>query len=229
MKRVAFIWDFDGVVVETPHEKAWRLACEKWGIKGFTHEFYSKYVSGRPRLEGALNIVSLLKHQGLRDRKVLEEAEIFAELKTRIYIELLQSGEYRVRRDVVGFIQAARREGIIQILASASKNVGLLQGVELTPGTKLSDLFDVDVSGSADSKLGVFSNAAAKARELLGELTCVVFFDDAPSGVEAAKRLGGKAVGCFNEQLRASPVDYFVSSFEGLSHEQILTAVGCSP
>ncbi|MEM4445255.1 MAG: HAD family phosphatase [Thermofilum sp.] len=230
MLRVAFIWDFDGVVVETPHEKAWALACKAWGISGFTREFYDKYVSGRPRLEGAANILSYLKHGGRPpSAERLEEVERFAELKTRIYLELLSRGEYRVRVDVVRFIQESRREGALQVLASASKNVRLWQDVEMVPGIRLDNLFDANVSGSAPTKLGVFSNAVVKARELLGEPECLVFFDDAPSGVEAARRLGGKAVGCFNEKLKSSMPDYFVPSFEKLHFRDILSAVGCLP
>jgi len=58
--RSAFVWDFDVVIAQTPHKEAWGLACEKWGVKGFTDEFYALYVSGKPRLESSRNILEKL-------------------------------------------------------------------------------------------------------------------------------------------------------------------------
>ncbi|MCC6003486.1 MAG: hypothetical protein LM590_04020 [Thermofilum sp.] len=222
---IAFVWDFDGVVAETPHEKAWELACKKCGISGFSHDFYSKHVSGRPRLEGARNILAMLAGKEPSNSGV----ERFASLKTRIYLELLEGGEYRLRRDVISFIQQARQRGIVQVLASASKNVfRLFEIVRMREGLDLASLFDLDVSGSGASKQEVFRNAIEKLRfTYSGSVKCIVFFDDAPSGVVAAKNLQQVAVGCFSKELLKYGADIVIEDFSALSLQGFLEELGC--
>ena len=225
----AFVWDFDGVIALTPHEEAWRIACAKYGIEGFDSNFYSSYVSGRPRLEGARNILERLAPWLLREKGegVVEE---FADFKTRIYLQLVERGDYKVNVDVVRFIQAAREEGVLQILASASRNVLVIAERERVGGRRLIDLFDADVSGRGSSKLDVFALAREEAVRLArGKLSCLVFFDDAPAGVKAAKKVGGKAVGCFDPRLSALGADLVVEDFSALSPKELLSRLGCGP
>ncbi len=225
-KQAAFVWDFDGVVIFTPHEEAWRLACEQWGLEGFSHEFYKRYVSGRPRLEGARNILERLAPYMLAERGegVIEE---FAEYKTRVYLKLLEEGKYRVNWEVVSFISDARASGILQVLASASRNVSVLSEQVKVGSLRLAELFDADVSGKGSSKLEVFQRAVQEVSSRLGSVECIVFFDDAPSGVKATKEVGGRAVGCFDEELASYGADIVVREFSQWSPAKLLEALGC--
>ncbi|MGC9020353.1 MAG: HAD family hydrolase [Candidatus Methanodesulfokora sp.] len=223
--KAAFVWDFDGVIAQTPHEDAWREACKLYGIRGFTHEFYQEFVSGRPRLEGGRNILKLLWLPGMKEGEMELEVRKFTDLKNEIYLEMVRKGSYAIREDVVRFIVESKRVGIIQILASASKNVLFIAEREhISSGIKLRDLFDLDLSGSGGSKEEIFRNAL-KAVE--SGNCCVVFFDDSPSGIQAAKSLGGLAVGCFNEKLRDYGADAVVTDFSRLSPVDLLRRVGC--
>ena len=61
------IFDVDGVLVDSPHEKAWReslrelmesgwadvRAATTWSPEAFTSRVYQEYVSGKPRMSGA--------------------------------------------------------------------------------------------------------------------------------------------------------------------------------
>uniref|UniRef100_A0A7J3X6V4 HAD family phosphatase n=1 Tax=Thermofilum pendens TaxID=2269 RepID=A0A7J3X6V4_THEPE len=225
-RSAAFVWDFDGVIVLTPHEDAWRLACEHWGIRGFSHEFYSRYVSGRPRLEGARNILENLAPHLLAERggSVVEE---FAEYKTRVYLRLVEEGRYSVNWGVVSFICKARAGGITQVLASASRNVLVLAERVRVGGLKLAELFDADVSGKGSSKREVFRRALQEVFSRVRSAECIVFFDDSPAGVEAAKEAGGKAVGCFDEGLASYGADLVVKDFSLWEPAELLEAVGC--
>ena len=50
----AAIFDVDGVLVASPHERAWREALAGFADPtGFTTAFYQAYVAGKPRLDGA--------------------------------------------------------------------------------------------------------------------------------------------------------------------------------
>src|SRR6266566_3563092 len=61
------IFDVDGVLVDSPHEKAWRESLRElmesgwrdirdqttWSPDAFTPHVYQQYVSGKPRMAGA--------------------------------------------------------------------------------------------------------------------------------------------------------------------------------
>ena len=48
------IFDVDGVLVASPHERAWREALAGYADPArFTTEFYQAHVAGKPRLDGA--------------------------------------------------------------------------------------------------------------------------------------------------------------------------------
>lgn len=59
--HTGFIWDIDSVILDGPHEMAWRETAERppWNVKSLSTDFYFKYVASRPRLEGADNILRL--------------------------------------------------------------------------------------------------------------------------------------------------------------------------
>ena len=196
---VVFVWDFDGVVVFTPHYEAWRLACEHYGFHGFTREFYDQYVSGRPRIEGAMAILerlggysrsSLLEGYG---RRILQE---FMEYKNTVFRKLVEEKHFTVNMDAVEYILKAKNQGIIQVLASASKNAELIaKHAYLPSGKPLVELFDLNVSGKASSKKEVFMLAQREASRLILNPKCFIVYEDAPSGIIAGRELGFKTVG----------------------------------
>ena len=56
----AAIFDVDGVLVASPHERAWRESLAGFADPArFTTEFYQAHVAGRPRMEGATMMASL--------------------------------------------------------------------------------------------------------------------------------------------------------------------------
>ena len=61
MNRIGLIWDIDGVVVDSPHEEAWRITAKKepWNVREFTSDFYFSHVASRARFEGGDNILRL--------------------------------------------------------------------------------------------------------------------------------------------------------------------------
>ncbi|WFO74655.1 HAD family phosphatase [Desulfurococcaceae archaeon MEX13E-LK6-19] len=227
-----FIWDFDGVIVFTPHEEAWRIAAETYGAKGFTHDFYLKHVAGRPRFEGGHAILELLgvyKAKGLVDseskKKLLRE---FTNFKNKVFRELIERGVYEVNWSVIDFIIRAKREGIIQVLASASKNASPIAYKVIIKGYGvLANLFDIDVSGTGRSKEEVFKNAVEYVKENYGTIDCAIVFDDAPSGVKAGKKLGLKVVGYGGNELLEAGADLVVKEFKDLNPLVLIKELGC--
>ena len=229
--RNVFIWDFDGIIVFTPHELAWKIASEAYGIKGFTSEFYREYVSGRPRIEGGKNILEKLGYfngKKLSDKEKEEETKKFTDFKNKVFRELVEKGFFEVNWAAISFIIKAKEHGIFQILASASRNVRIIADRVVVKGYgKLAELFDADVSGSGSTKDEVFEKAVDVARRKCVKIQCIVVFEDSPSGIIAAKKLGLKTVGYRDQTLRKYGADYVIHDFSKTTPLHVLKELGC--
>ena len=228
--RFAIIWDFDGVLVFTPHEEAWRRAAEHYGVMDFDHDFYVRYVSGKPRYEGADNILRL---KGIYDKfaRTPEEKEEllheFAEFKNEIVNEMFRRKEYRINEGAINFLLKAKEAGIKHALASASKNAAKLAAqidvIYMGQKKSLGALFDVNVSGLAPNKKLVFKMARKELKKRFPEIDVFLVVEDAPAGIKAAKELGMLTLGYLREaQLDA---DLVFNDFDELNLEKIMSLI----
>lgn len=214
------IFDIDGVVVDSPHEKAWRESLRElmeqdwldiraetsWTPEAFTRLLYQQQVSGKPRMSGAY---AVLEHFGVP--AIDARAEQYARRKQAMVVLLIEAGDFRAYPDALRFIISLRDRGIRLAAASSSKNAGLLlrqtrldafagdQGIDspsVRPGMTLFDAFDVDVSGRdfAHGKPHPEMFLAAAADLGMRPAQAAVM-EDAPAGVVAAKAGGMAAVG----------------------------------
>jgi beta-phosphoglucomutase len=244
------IFDVDGVLVDSPHERAWRdtlheLMEGRWseiagettyGPGAFTPRVYQNVVSGKPRMSGAR---AALDHFGVPDAETRVEA--YADRKQEMVLELIEAGEFEAYADALRFAMAVRDAGIRLAAASSSKNAGLMlarirldafaeqQGLEhgfLRPGLSLLDLFDVDISGR-DLAHGkphpeIFLTAAEELELAPGD--CFVV-EDAVAGVEAARAGGMAALGVARaddaELLAAAEADLVVTTLDDVDVERL--------
>ncbi len=229
-----FIWDFDGVVVLTPHYEAWSIACKDYGIEGFTKDFYNKYVSGKPRLEGGRNILSLLASERFNKLSLKEKNKLlreFTDYKNRVFGELINKGIYKVNDDVINFLVATYNI-FLNILASASKNARYIaERAIVDNGLRVIDLFRVDVSGSGSTKIDVFRNALRRAIEEYNvSRDCIFVVEDSIAGIEAAHKLSIKAIGYVkyvsNHELMKK-ADYIVKEFSSINPLDLIRSLGC--
>jgi beta-phosphoglucomutase len=216
--KAVFIWDIDGVLLDSPHEELWRqtLMREPWNTEGLTSDFYVTYVASRPRLEGAHNILELLgvyRRMGATSHEVKRELlERYASEKDLLTKESIGRGEFKLFTDAAALLLKARRAGILQAAASASKNAGpLLMLVDwprvlrevgddfgaMSEGDTLYSLFDFDACGAErGGKVGILRYAARGLRNLVeGRIDKLFVFEDTASGVRSARSLGYHAVG----------------------------------
>jgi beta-phosphoglucomutase-like phosphatase (HAD superfamily) len=208
--EVGFIWDVDGVIVDSPHEMAWRLTAEMapWNVDEgrLDSGFYHEYVSGSPRYEGGNTILERL---GVYERLGAETDDAKGEIleqyctrKNELFKELVGEGRFEVFETSVAMIVEAYTRGVVQAMASASKNarnlITQITGDHISgiPDT-LYSLFEVDASGlSGKSKPEIFAFAAERLHELSsGRIKHYIVFEDAPSGIEAGKENGMFCVG----------------------------------
>lgn len=223
------IFDVDGVLVDSPHEEAWRESLRElmegpwsdivdqtsWSPEKFTPALYHERMSGKPRTAGA---TAALEYFGVPDieRRVQE----YGEYKQEMIIRLISEGRFSAYDDAVQFVVSVKQSGIPIAAASSSKNAKLfLERVDLSrfgAEGNLHGYFDVDVSGRdfAQGKPNpeIFLTAAS---ELGVEPANAFVAEDAVNGIQAAKAGGFGALGVSRaddvEALAAEGADVVVT------------------
>lgn len=217
---VGAIFDVDGVLVDSPHEAAWRDVFEElmetrwadirdqtsWTPQAFTPQVYQQILSGKPRMEGAL---AALEHFGVPDPA--SRVDAYAERKQEMVVELIKAGRFSAYPDALRFLLAVKDAGIAVAAASSSKNAGLFlrqirldefaakNGLDydwIEDGLTLLAAFDVDISGRHFERGKPHPEIFLTAAEELGiEPGQAFVVEDAVSGVLAAKAGAFAALG----------------------------------
>ncbi|SFK70398.1 HAD family hydrolase [Geodermatophilus ruber] len=237
------IFDVDGVLVDSPHERAWRESLRDlmenewadirgrtgWSADRFTPQVYQQVMSGKPRTSGAL---AGLEYFGVPDART--RAGTYADRKQTLLVKLIEAGQFHAYPDALRFVLAVRAAGIRTAAASSSKNAHLVlrrirldtlaaqEGLTydfLRPGLTLLDFFDADLSGR-DFARGkpdpeIFVTSAAELGSPPGD--CFVV-EDAVSGIQAARagRMAALAVARADDAgpLAAAGADLVVSTLD---------------
>jgi len=240
------IFDVDGVLVDSPHEQAWReglqqLMGNEWAVvrdqtsyapEKFTPEVYQRVMSGKPRYAGAR---AVLEHFGVPEPE--ERAREYGDRKQVMIVELIEAGRFHAYPDALRFVLAIKDAGLRIAAASSSKNANaFLERIRLDefareedlsydfvrPGYTLLDTLDANVSGR-DFEQGkphpeIFLTAADEAG-LSPEEAFVV--EDAANGVQAAKAGNMAALGLARaddeELLADANADLVVTSLDDVS------------
>ena len=219
----AVIFDIDGVVVETPHEQAWREALTGLADPArFTTDFYQQNVAGKPRMDGALAAL-----RGLGVARAETAVHAYAERKQKLIDGLIAKRAFAVFPDAVRLLEALKAHGIRTAAASSSKNANpMLRLIPFASGTLL-DAFDANLCGRdfAHGKPApdIFLAAAEELR--IPPARCVVV-EDAPAGVAAARAGGMASVGIARLDdaalLQAAHADLVVTSLDEVSVDALM-------
>lgn len=247
----AIIFDVDGVLVASPHERAWQAALEQlmatewrsvaaataYAPERFTTAVYQQQLAGKPRLSGAR---AILDYFGVPDAD--SRAAVYAERKQRLVDRLIDQGAFAAFPDALRFALAVKALGFRLGVASSSKNADRLmahvrldtfvhdEGLRepaLRPGATLLDLFEANVCGRDLPQGKPHPAIFLLAADALGvpPSACVVV-EDAPAGVQAAKAGGMAALGVARLQdgalLEAAGADLVVTSLDEVAPEALL-------
>ncbi len=205
------IFDVDGVLVDSPHCRAWRDALQElmdtewadvrdrtsYSPEKFTEAVYQQVVAGLPRLVGAR---AALEYFGVPDAD--RRAGLYAAVKQEHLVTLIEAGEFTAFADAIRFVLATKAAGISIAAASSSKHADLLlRQVRLDsyvaePDLTLLDLLDSDVSGCDLPRGKPDPMIFLVAAEELGATPARCFVaEDAAAGVQAAKAGGMATLG----------------------------------
>lgn len=227
----AAIFDVDGVIVDSPHERAWREALSGFADPALlTTALYQAHVAGRPRLDGAR---AVLQRLGVPD--AAGRAPCYAARKQALVSRLIEAGEFAVFPDAVRCLLALRQRRIRLAAASSSKNAtGMLRQVILPPGGSVADLFDANLCG-VDVRRGkpdpeLFLLAAASLH--VPPEQCMVV-EDAPAGIRAAVAGGMLVLGVARHRadavlLQAARADLVVADLDAPELFALLPSPSCN-
>ncbi len=239
------IFDVDGVLVDSPHQEAWRESLRElmesdWaGIRGqttwspdaFTPQVYQQYMSGKPRMAGARAALDYF-HVPDAEKRSAE----YGQRKQEMVVRLIQAGDFTAYPDALRFVIAVKDAGLLIADASSSKNATLLlskirldtfakeQGISsptIRPGLTLLEYFDADLSGRdfAHGKPDPEIFLAA-AHDLGVEPHDAIVLEDAVAGVQAAKAGGMTAIGVARaddtDLLAAAHADIVVTTLDAI-------------
>ncbi len=222
-RLTAAILDVDGVLLASPHERAWREALD--GIADparFTTAVYQAEVAGKPRLAGA---VAALRALGVPD--AAKRAPDYAIKKQNRLEELIHTGHVKAFPDALRFVRAIRSLDWPMAVASSSKNANaMMRSIDMGDGRTLFDMFTADVCGRDLAHGKPDPEIFLLAASALGIMPahCLVA-EDAPAGIEGARAAGmiGLGVARLDDAagLRLAGADLVVSSLDDVAMDAL--------
>src|SRR3954452_7231684 len=104
------IFDVDGVLVDSPHERAWKDSLRElmetdwsdivgrtgWSDDRFTPQVYQEHMSGKPRLSGARAGLAYFDVPDIDAR-----VDAYADHKQRMLVRLVEAGDFRPYPDAL--------------------------------------------------------------------------------------------------------------------------------
>lgn len=225
----AGIFDVDGVLLASPHERAWREALAGFAPpECFTTALYQTRVAGRPRLDGARATLEAL---GVANAD--SQAGAYADRKQARLEALIAAGCVTAYPDALRFLHAVQALGWPVAAASSSKNANpMMRLIHYGADRMLLDAFDANVCGR-DLARGkpapdIFLLAAAE----LGKPPDACFVvEDAPAGIQAARAAGMLAIGVARHNdaagLWTAGADLVVDSLDEIGAAELAQGMMC--
>ena len=210
MTRKAFIFDLDGVIVDTAkyHFLAWKKLASGIGIDFTEHQ--NEQLKGVSRVKSLEKILSW-------GNKTIGEAEFtrLMALKNTDYLTYIEKmDEEEILPDVTKTLDFLRNENQHIALGSASKNARMI-----LKKVNILDKFDVIVDGNDVTKAKPDPEVFLKAAEHLNVPAehCMVF-EDAVAGIQAANNAGMISIG-IGEKNTLHEADYVFTDFTEIDIE----------
>ena len=210
MTKKAFIFDLDGVIVDTAkyHFLAWKKLANSIGVDFTEHQ--------NEQLKGVSRVKSLEKILGWGNKSISEDEfmELMA-LKNDDYLMYINKmDENEILPDVTKILDFLKKNSQYIALGSASKNARMI-----LKKVNILDKFEVIVDGNDVSKAKpnpeVFLNAA---KQLNCEPKNCIVFEDSLAGVKAANIASMVSIGIGDKET-LKEADYVFNDFTEISED----------
>ena len=193
MSKKAFIFDLDGVIVDTAkyHYFAWKELANKLGFE-FTME-QNERLKGVSRVRSLEILLDIGKVQLEEDQK-----SKYLEEKNKQYLQYIEKMDHtEILPGIDDLLHYLKLNKIPYSLGSASKNARLILEI-----LDLIGLFDAIVDGNDVSTAKPDPEVFLLAAEKLGVRPeeCIVI-EDAQAGIEAANKAGMTSIGIGDENV----------------------------
>ena len=200
MRIKGLIFDLDGVIVstETNHFDAWRVVAQKLNIE--FNEVDNEKIKGLSRSD-SLDVICDLGSVQMNHSERLE----YLQMKNKMYLHSIQSlNSDDLLPGVLNLLKEAQKKGLKLALGSSSKNARyILEKLFIT------DYFDVIVDGNDVEFPKPDPEVFLKGAKGMGlNVTDIVVFEDAESGILAAQKGGFYAVAVGNRKLKECADEY---------------------
>ena len=200
MRIKGLIFDLDGVIVstETNHFDAWRVVAQKLNIE--FNEVDNEKIKGLSRSD-SLDVICDLGSVQMNHSERLE----YLQMKNKMYLHSIQSlNTDDLLPGVLNLLKEAQKKGLKLALGSSSKNAKyILEKLFIT------DYFDVIVDGNDVEFPKPDPEVFLKGAKGMGlNVTDIVVFEDAESGILAAQKGGFYAVAVGNRKLKECADEY---------------------
>lgn len=193
MTKKAFIFDLDGVIVDTAryHYLAWQKIANELGIE-FTPE-HNEHLKGVSRIKSLDIILALGKIEGTQSEK-----DIWLKQKNEDYLSYLKDiDNSEVLPGVMPILEYLKEKNQPIALGSASKNAR-----PILEKTGIIKYFDAIVDGNDVSNAKPDPEVFLQAAKKLGVLTeNSIVFEDSVAGIQAANIAKMTSIGIGNENI----------------------------
>lgn len=210
----ACIFDLDGVIVHTArfHYKAWKALADSLSIP-FGEE-QNELLKGVSR-EKSLQMILEMGDKKL-DQKTFKQLMDQKNQEYLSYISQLDKND--VAKNILPFMKALTLGGIKLAIGSSSKNAQ-----KIIDQLQIRDMFEVIVDGTQVKRTKPDPEIFLKAAQRIDAPpeACVVF-EDATSGIAAARQAGMRAVGV-GDNTTLGKADFVIQSFAGLKPQELWT------
>lgn len=216
MKTKAFIFDLDGVIVDTAkyHFLAWQKIADGLGIE-FTHEH-------NEQLKGVSRVRSLDIILGLGNvTATQEDKDRWLHLKNEDYLSYINSmKEDEILEGVIPVLEFLKNRDQFIALGSASKNARpILEKVGIL------HFFDAIVDGNDVANAKPDPEVFLRAAQLLGVAAKdSIVFEDSVAGIQAANIAGMVSIGIGDEAI-LHEAQYNFTDFTRITNDFLNTLV----
>ncbi|MBN1960268.1 MAG: HAD family phosphatase [Deltaproteobacteria bacterium] len=206
ISNMAVLWDLDGTLIDSAniHYQAWCEVLAQEGQRLSTQEFATNF--GKRNDEILRQIFSV-------DMSA-ERIENISEKKEQTYRGMLKTAGLKLLPGAAAWLERLQATGWQQALASSAPHANIDAAfAALGLGKFLNIVVSADDVGEGKPNPAVFIEAARRLN--ISAKQCIVV-EDAPAGIEAAKRAGMHSIGVLSEHHSQLSADIVVASLEAL-------------